>query len=133
MTEQKMTPAEHYAEAERLLAHAEAEIRSLPPVHAGVPAEVEQMRVNLALHAASIATAQVHATLATAKIERFHGPVVVSAPSEVIDQIKIIDPSDHSAGILFIPEEMDLGPDHPPLVEQLLERMREPIDPEARP
>jgi hypothetical protein len=46
-----MTPAEHYAEAERLLAQAEAvHVNRLPP-------EVERL----------LLTAQVHATLAAAR------------------------------------------------------------------
>lgn len=61
-----MTPAEHYVEAERLLAHAQAEAAKMGEyvVRFDQPAEVEQLRINLFLHDQTLAAAQVHATLA---------------------------------------------------------------------
>jgi len=62
-----MKPAEHYAEAERLMNHARAEADKMGGVVIPFddPAEVEQLRINLFVHGQTLAAAQVHATLAT--------------------------------------------------------------------
>lgn len=69
-----MTPQEHYAEAERLLAHARAEADRMGEfvVPFESEAEVAQMHLNLAFISRTVAVAQVHATLATVRGEALH-------------------------------------------------------------
>lgn len=57
------------------------------------------------------AAAKAARTAAYGQETRRHKPVIVSAPGDVIDQIKIVDESEFTSGILFIPEEMDFGND----------------------
>lgn len=80
-----MSPHEHYVAAEQLL----ASVQQYPEEH----------RVQV------LAEAQIHATLATVKLGL---PVVVSAPAELIDKVKVVDGG--YGGVLFIPEEMRTEP-----------------------
>ena len=57
------------------------------------------------------AAAKAARTAAFGQETKRHKPIVVSAPGDVIDQIKIVDESDFTSGVLFIPEEMDFGND----------------------
>jgi hypothetical protein len=109
-----MSPFEHYAKAEGLLEAAQrAYIDNVP-----------EDRVDRLIR-----RAQVHATLATAKT---HLPVIVTAPAELIDQVKTVDAG--AGGVLFIPNEIATGQDPrevrdfaEQLTEQLVEQMRHPI------
>jgi hypothetical protein len=79
-----MSPHEHYVAAEQLL----ASVQQYPEEH----------RVQV------LAEAQIHATLATVKLGL---PVVVSAPAEIIDKVKVVEGG--FGGVLFIPDEMNTG------------------------
>lgn len=108
-----MTPTEHYREAEERLETASQ-------------AHVNGKRDARDYH---LAVAQVHATLATARLNDV-GPVIVSAAAEMIDRIKIVDQSESSRGVLFIPEEIVTTEDAGDLTEQLTQAMTKPLTPE---
>lgn len=100
-----MTPAQHYIEAEAILEEARS-----------IYGEARDQ---------ALARAQVHATLAAAPF--LSGPVVVSAPGEMIDRVKIVDASGASAGILFIPEELAGPGDAQSFADELIAQMARPL------
>lgn len=79
-----MSPHEHYVAAEQLL----ASVQQYP----------EEKRQQV------LAEAQIHATLATTKIGL---PVVVSAPADLIEKVKVFDGG--FGGVLFIPDELSIN------------------------
>jgi hypothetical protein len=104
-----MNPHEHYVEAERLLTlfrEADAAWRAVVAENDETRAFhkdtlAEMGRDVLAGLTVMMAQAQVHATLATTKIGL---PVVVSAPADLIDRVKVLDGG--FGGVLFIPDEL---------------------------
>lgn len=130
-----MTPAEHYAEAEALIAkyrEVDDAVRDPEYVKAlqetvGTEAALDLIKGLIPGAALLLQEAQVHATLAAAR-QFAYRPVVVSAPADLIDRVKIVDPGDSTAGVLFIPDEMNLGCESPEsLADKLMEAMKHPI------
>lgn len=132
-----MTPAEHYAEAERLVAQCTEVNEQLNSAEAvaelatAMGAEAAKQFVMDLLPGLNLmlAEAQVHATLATAPIHTY-APVIVSAPADLIERVKVIDPSEHSRGILFIPDELTATGDEN-IAEALIDAMTRPQDTDA--
>ena len=77
-----------------------------------------------------IARAHVHAMLAA--IPRTTVPIIVTAPGELIDRIKVTPPAGLHGGVIFIPEE--IAPEGPEgiaerIVDTLMEQVDSPLDP----
>ena len=49
------------------------------------------------------------------------GPIMVTAPGEQIDGIKVIDPTDQTRGVVFIPDEISTGEHN--IAQQLADAM----------
>lgn len=104
---------DHYAEAERCLRES-----------AVVTGLRDEQRDRL------IARAAVHAQLAA--IPRTTVPIIVTAPGELIDRIKVTPPAGLHGGVIFVPEEIAAeGPEGiaERIVDTLMEQVSHPLDP----
>jgi hypothetical protein len=104
-----MTPAEHYAEAEKRLRQADA-------------AYAEGRDHVIDRH---LAAAQVHATLAT--VVAPGPPIIVSAPWELIEKVRTVNASGDVPGIVFIPSEMTTDGTPEEIAERIVQTMADRV------
>lgn len=124
------TPAEHYALADALLVEAgEASLALAGLTFGSDPGSIAQLHASQTAIGHRVAAAQAHAILATVPANQF-APVIVSAPAELLDRVKVVDPSAASRGVVFIPDEIaggELGSDDP-FADRLVQAMATPTD-----